>query len=245
MALLLPTVVLYFWHLAALREWISPLLLPAPGQVLHTLLDLYDSGDLWRHLGFSLGRVAEGYLAGVVLGLTLGGVMGLSKTFEAYVLPSFKTISLIPTLGWIPLFIMLVGIDEGLKILIIAKAVMIPVTINTLKGIRNIPAGYFDVARIYQFSPVQALVSLIIPAALPSLSSGLRLGLSNAWMALVAVELLASSEGIGYLIVWGRQLLQLDLVMASMVIIGITGWMLDHIFQRAEQRLLAWRNMAY
>lgn len=245
LALLLPAAILYLWHLAALHEWVTPLLLPAPAMVLQALTDLHDSGELWEHLGISLGRVGWGYLAGVVLGLVLGAAMGLSKTIEAYLMPSFKAISLVPVLGWLPLFIMLIGIEESLKVLIIAKAVIVPVTINTVKGIRSIAPGHFEVARIYHFSPLQTLTRLIVPATLPSLATGLRLGLANAWMALVAVELLAASEGVGFLMVHSRQLFQLDMVMASMVVIGVTGWVLDRILQSVEQRLLAWRVTAY
>lgn len=245
LALLLPAAILYLWQLAADHEWVSPLLLPAPAMVLQALVDLHDSGELWDHLGISLGRVGWGYLAGVALGLTLGAAMGLSKTVEAYLMPSFKAISLVPVLGWLPLFIMLIGIEESLKVLIIAKAVIVPVTINTVKGIRNIAPGHFEVARIYRFSPLQTLTRLIVPSALPSLATGLRLGLSNAWMALVAVELLAASEGVGFLMVHSRQLFQLDMVMASMVVIGVTGWLLDRVLQIIERRLLAWRVTAY
>ena len=245
LALLLPAAILYLWHLAAFHEWVTPLLLPAPATVLQALVDLHDSGDLWAHLGISLGRVGGGYLAGVALGLALGAAMGLSKTAEAYLMPSFKAISLVPVLGWLPLFMMLIGIEEGLKVLIIAKAVIVPVTINTVKGIRNIAPGHCEVARIYRFSPWQTLSRLIVPSALPSLATGLRLGLANAWMALVAVELLAASEGVGFLMVHSRQLFQLDMVMASMVVIGVTGWLLDRILQIVERRLLAWRVTAY
>lgn len=245
LALLLPAAILYLWQLAATHEWVTPLLLPAPAMVLQALVDLHASGELWEHLGISLGRVGWGYLAGVALGLTLGAAMGLSKTVEAYLMPSFKAVSLVPVLGWLPLFIMLIGIEESLKVLIIAKAVIVPVTINTVKGIRNIAPGHFEVARIYRFSPLQTLGRLIVPSALPSLATGLRLGLANAWMALVAVELLAASEGVGFLMVHSRQLFQLDMVMASMVVIGVTGWVLDRILQSVEQRLLAWRVTAY
>ncbi|WP_298598416.1 ABC transporter permease [Zoogloea sp.] len=245
LALLLPAAILYLWQLAATREWVTPLLLPAPAVVLQALIDLHAGGELWEHLGISLGRVGWGYLAGVVLGLLLGAAMGLSKTVEAYLMPSFKAVSLVPVLGWLPLFIMLIGIEESLKVLIIAKAVIVPVTINTVKGIRNIAPGHFEVARIYRFSPLQTLGRLIVPSALPSLATGLRLGLANAWMALVAVELLAASEGVGFLMVHSRQLFQLDMVMASMVVIGVTGWVLDRALQSVEQRLLAWRVTAY
>jgi len=245
LALLLPLALLLLWQLAAEQQWVSSQLLPPPSLVLDSLLDLYSSGELASNLGISLARVLWGFAAGSAAGLLLGVAMGLSPRVEAYLLPTFKAISLVPVIGWVPLFILFVGIEESLKVLVIAKAVMVPVAINAMKGIRNVPVGFFEVARLYRFSLARTVRKVVLPAALPSLANGLRLGLSNAWMALVAVELLASSEGIGYLMVYGRQLFQLDLVMATMVVIGLVGLVLDQGLQLLERRLLSWRNSAY
>lgn len=245
LALLLPIVLLFLWQLALYMGWASPHILPPPQKVLQRLWLLASSGDLVYHLQTSLTRVAWGFLFGLLIGIPLGILMGLSRTAEAYLLPSFKALSLIPPLGWIPLLILLVGIEETLKIVVITKAVVTPVTLSTLKGIRIIPRNYFEVASVNQLSPWQTFRKLILPATVPSLFTGVRYGLSNAWMALVAVELLAASEGIGYLLVWGRQLFQLDLVMACIIVIGSLGLLFDGLFARIETRLLAWRRTAY
>jgi sulfonate transport system permease protein len=145
----------------------------------------------------------------------------------------------------VPLLIIFAGIDEALKISAISIAVVVPVTINTLKGIANIPRPLLEVSRVYRFSPLQVLWRVVLPAAAPSLFTGLRQAVMQAWLSLVFVELLASSEGIGYLIVWGRQLSQPDLVVAGMVVIGAVGVLLDLALRWLESRLQGWRRSAF
>lgn len=244
-ALVFPALLLILWQVAVDRHWVSAQILPPPSLVLESFLHLWHSGDLWRELSISLERVLIGFVLGSAAGLLLGIGMGLSRTLEAYVLPSFQAISQVPVLGWIPLLMMLVGIDESLKYLVIAKAVMVPITLSALAGIRSIPKGYLEVAKVYQLSLSQRLHRVILPAALPSLFTGVRLALTKGWIALVTVELLASSEGIGYLMVDGRQMFQLDLVIVGMLVIGVVGLLLDQGLAWVETRLQRWQRPAF
>lgn len=244
-ALLLPLALLLLWHTAVSRQWVSAQILPPPGLVLQTFLDLARSGDLWFELSISLQRVLLGSLLGGLVGLALGLLMGLSRQVEAYLWPLFQAISQVPVLGWIPLLMMLVGIDEALKYLVIAKAVLVPMTINTFAGIRNIPQSYLEVAQVYRFNLLQRLRRVILPAALPSIFTGVRFALTKGWIALVTVELLASSEGIGYLMVDGRQMFQLDLVIVAMLVIGLVGLLLDKGLALIETRLQRWQRQAF
>lgn len=244
-ALLLPLALLLLWHTAVSRQWVSAQILPPPALVLQTFLDLARSGDLWFELSISLQRVLLGSLLGGLAGLALGLLMGLSRQVEAYLWPLFQAISQVPVLGWIPLLMMLVGIDEALKYLVIAKAVLVPMTINTFAGIRNIPQSYLEVAQVYRFNQLQRLRRVILPAALPSIFTGVRFALTKGWIALVTVELLASSEGIGYLMVDGRQMFQLDLVIVAMLVIGLIGLLLDKGLALIETRLQRWQRQAF
>lgn len=243
--ILLPLLIYWLWYEAAAHEWLPAFILPSPEQVKETFIDLWVSGEMWSNLQISLERVLWGFIAGSLAGIALGIAMGTSKRVEAYLYPSFKAISQIPALGWIPLLIMLVGIGEAMKILVIAKAALIPVTINTQQSIRNIPRHYLEVAKVYRFTPRQLLGKVILPATVPGVFNGVRYGLTHAWLALVTVEMLASSEGAGFLMVWGRQLAQLDLVLATIVVIGAVGLIFDLGLQLVEQRLARWRRLAF
>jgi sulfonate transport system permease protein len=236
---LLPVVLLTLWQLGARHGWISEQVLPSPATVLQTLSDLAASGDLWNNARASLQRVLVGFAAGALLGLLLGTAMGLSRRIEAYLLPTFNALVQIPVLAWLPFVLLLVGIGEPLKYILIAKAAMVPVTLNTLQGFRQASAALDEVGRVYGYSRRQSVLEIVLPQAVPTLFTGLRLGFTKAWLSLVVVELVASSEGLGYLIVYGRQLFQLDLVMAAVVIVGAVGYAIDKLLNLAERRLLA------
>jgi sulfonate transport system permease protein len=244
MGLYLPLLALGLWVLAAEQEWAPPQILPAPRLVAQTLTELVASGDLLLNAGISLARVAAGFLAGGVLGLGLGAAMGLSRRIEQYVHPLFNALNQVPVLGWLPLAMMIFGIGESLKVVIIAQASLVPIAINVFEGIRGVPRQYVEVARVFEFSRLQYLRKVVFPATVPSLFVGLRYGLTLAWLSLVTVELLASSEGLGFMIVWGRQLFQLDLVLAAIVSIGLVGLVLDQGLAKLESRLLHWRPKA-
>jgi len=239
--LIVPAALLLLWKVAADRVWAPPQFLPPPSTVLRTFGEQYDSGELFTNFAISLGRVAGGFAIGALFGLVLGVAMGLSRTLEDYLSPLFRAASQVPVLGWLPLAMMFLGIGESLKLVIIAHASLVPVAMNTLKGIQSVPRQYVEVARAFGFSNSQLLRKVIFPASVPSMFVGIRYGITQAWLSLVTVELLASSEGLGFMIVWGRQLLQLDLVLAAIVIIGAVGLTFDKGLALLEERLLRWR----
>lgn len=240
-----PLAVLTVWYLATRFEWVPAQILPSPEAVAITFIDLLNSGELSDNTWISLTRVMYGFTAGSLVGLGLGVLMGLSLTAKDYLYPTFRILAQVPSLGWLPLLMMLVGIEEALKIILISKAAFVPVALNTYKGIQGVSAQYIEVARAYQFSRRQLLSKVIFPAAFPSIWNGVRYGLTHAWLALVAVELLASSEGVGFMIVYGRQLYQLDVVLAAVVVVGTVGFMLDKVLAVIEARLLRWRRAGF
>ena len=234
--ILLPLALLAIWQTGAAQGWISAQVLPSPTDVWLTLKDLASSGDLWLNVQASLSRVLVGFAIGALLGIVLGAAMGASRTIEAYVLPTFNALVQIPVLAWLPFVLLLVGIGEPLKYILIAKAALVPVTLNTVQAFRDVPASYLDVARVYGFTPRQRILEVVLPLATPTLFTGLRLGFTKAWLSLVVVELVASSEGLGYLIVYGRQLFQLDLVMAAVIVVGAIGYAIDRMLDLCERR---------
>ncbi|MCS3451245.1 MULTISPECIES: ABC transporter permease [Bradyrhizobium] len=239
--LILPAIALPIWVIGADRGWLPEQILPRPSDVLHTLRDMIASGELAQHAGYSLRRVAHGFAIGAGAGLVVGSAMGLSRRLDDYIRPLFTAIAQVPALAWIPLAMLLLGIGEGLKIVVIAKAAFVPVVMNTSAGIANVPKAFVEVGETFRFTPWQMLRHVVLPGAVPSIFTGLRYGLTHAWIALVSVELLASSEGLGYLLVWGRQMFWLDTVLVAMVVIGVIGFASDKVLAVIEARLQRWR----
>jgi len=236
---LLPLGLALLWLAASHRGWMSEQVLPTPERVWQTLLEL-GRGELWQHLAISLKRLAWGLLGGVAAGVALGALLGSSARAERLVFPTFAALAQVPTLAWIPLFMLLFGIGEALKLVVLVKAIVVPVTIHTLVGVRDAQPRLREAAEVLRLPPRLRLWRLTIPAALPAFMAGLRLALATGWASLLAVELLASSEGIGYLMVWGRQLFMLDIVFVCILIVGLFGIVLDRAIQWLDGRLLHW-----
>lgn len=234
---LLPLLLLGLWYLGVERGWLSEQVLPPPAYVYQSFADLVSSGDLWLNASASLQRVVVGFALGSLLGVALGVAMGLSRTLEDYLLPTFNALVQIPVLGWLPFALLLFGIGETLKYVLIAKAALVPITLCTLQAFRQAPGNLLEVGQVYGFNRWQCITAIVLPAAIPTLFTGFRLGFTKAWLSLVVVELVASSEGLGYLIVYGRQLFQLDMVMAAVVVVGALGLVIDRAFDHAEKRL--------
>lgn len=232
--LALPVAVLCLWYVATLKVWLPEQILPAPQLVWSSTLELWHSAELQFHFWISAKRILWSVLLGASLGLGLGIWFVCSERAKRWAYPSIQLLAQFPMIAWIPLLMIFLGIDEALKIVAISLAVVSPVLIATFKGIEQVPERLLDVARVYQFSRLQTLSQVILPASLPALISGLRQGIMQAWLALVFVELLASSEGIGFLMVWGRQLMQMDLVFIGIILIGLTGYALDSLLARLE-----------
>lgn len=246
-SLLLPWVVpvlLYaLWWKAAHAGWMSAQILPTPELVARTAYDM-GSDNLLSNLLVSLERLAIGFAWGAALGTLLGVLMGGSAIGEAVVAPSLYAFAQVPPLALIPLLMVVVGIGESLKILLIAKAVVIPVAIQTELGVRNVSARRREVSRVLHLSRWQRLRVLVVPSALPAWLTGVRQALAQGWLTLIAVELLASSEGIGYLMVDGRQMFELDVVFVCIAVIGVTGFVLDQGVQRFEALVVRWPHEA-
>lgn len=233
----LPALLFALWTVGSARGWIAPQILPPPERVADSLAELAASGDLARHTLISLQRVLIGFAAGTLVGFAIGAALGLSRTLEAYVLPGFNALVQIPVLGWLPFLLLLVGVGEPLKYLLIAHAALVPVTMSTLQGFRQTPPALDEVARVFGYTRRQRIAHVVLPAAIPTLATGVRLAFTKSWLALVVVELVASSEGLGYLIVYGRQLFQLDLVMAAVIVVGAVGLAINRLLDALEARL--------
>lgn len=235
----LPVGLFILWWVASNHQWMPAQILPTPQMTWQTFKAL-SAQDLWLNLGISLQRLFLGLSLGVIGGLALGTLLGYSRTAEHYISATFYALVIIPTLAWLPLLMVWLGIENALKIFIIFKATFLPIAIHTQAGVRDIQPKLREMADVLQLSKKALLVKLIFPATLPYFFTGLRLAVAAGWTSLIAVELLASSEGIGYLMVVGRQLFQLDIVFVTIFIIATVGIFLDFILQYLERRFVFW-----
>jgi sulfonate transport system permease protein len=238
--LALPLVLLAAWSLVARYQIVAPQILPAPSGAAKTAVELIKSGQLQSQLAVSLARLAAGLVIGGAAGLVVGLAMGVSPTVEDYFGPTVRAIWLVPSLGWLPFFMLIFGIGEALKIVLIAKACFLPMMVNSFDGVRNILPKHREVARVLELGRLDTLRFVVVPSVLPHLLTGFRLSLSKGWQVLVLVEMIASAAGIGYLMTWGRKSFQLDIVLVTMVLIGVVGWLLDRAASVAQAHATAW-----
>lgn len=235
-----PLALLALWAYAVQQEWLSEQILPDPRLVYETTLDLFLTGELPHELAVSLGRVVAGLAAGGGLGLLFGLAFGLFRPLDIYVAPTVRAICLVPSLGWLPFFMLLFGIGEALKIILIAKTCFFPLMVSAYEGIRSRPRKYDDVANALELSHFAHARFVVWPSILPAILTGLRQAMSRGWKVLILVEMISSAAGLGYLMMWGRKAFQLDVVFATIIIIGLVGWALDFALAKFQYRITGW-----
>lgn len=241
-AWILPVALLVVWQFAGFAGWLSPTLLPTPLEIAAALLKLIGNGRLFLHLRSSVLRAAAGFLLGGSIGLVFGIAAGLSRWVEQTVDPFLQMLRTVPHLAVISLFILWFGIGELSKVLLISLGTFFPLYINTFMGIRNVDRKWIEVTRVLQFSRIQQLRKLVLPAALPNILLGVRLSIGISWLGLVVAEMMSASSGIGYMITDARQYSQTDIVFVGIGIFALVGWLSDALVRVLEARLLRWRD---
>jgi sulfonate transport system permease protein len=241
-SLVSPLLLLAAWTVVTRTHWFSEQILVPPQAVLDAFHEVWDSGELQGDLKVSLYRLLLGFSLGGVAGVALGALLATSRQAQIYLQPTFHVLRQVPTLSLIPMFILLFGIGETLKIVIIVKSTIFPVAVATVEGVRNIPRDYLDVGRAYRLGPWAQFHRIVFPATVPAILTGVRIALGRSWMVLVAVELLAADTGIGQMMEIGRQMLRLDIVMVGVIVTGCIGFAFDRGLRLLERALLPWRR---
>jgi sulfonate transport system permease protein len=200
--------------------------------------------QLWPNIQISLERVAQGFGIGVAFAIGLGLLVGLSRLAEELLSPTIEAIRAIPSLAWVPLFVLWMGIDERPKITLIAIGAFFPIFANLVSGIRQIDRRLIEAAAAYGYRRFALAREVLLPASLPSLFTGLRLGLAQAWLFLVAAELIGASKGLGYLLIDGQNSGRADIIVMSILLLALIGKGSDFLLQVAEGRLLRWSDAA-
>lgn len=224
---LLPLAVLLVWELLARAGALSPHWFPAPTRLLQTLIDLGASGALVRHIGATLLRMALGFTCGVATGTALGIATGRSQQLRTLLDPSLQALRSIPSLAWVPLFLLWLGIGETSKVALIALGVFFPVYLNLTAGLDSIDRRLLEVAQLYSYRRLRLVRHVLLPATLPAYITGLRSGLGLGWMFVVAAELMGASRGLGYLLVDGQTTSRPELVMSAIACFALLGKLTD------------------
>jgi len=243
--LVLPVAAIALWWLVAHLDVVNSALLVSPAKVLATAWEQVSTGRLWRALGASLAREATGFLIGTAGGLLLGALLGLSPLFNRLVGPSFNTFKQISLFAWIPLISVWFGLGDMAKVVFLSLAALLPVAAHTCDGIHAVSPRYVEVARAFRYSRLQMARFVILPAALPSIFTGIYLALIYSWLATLGAEyLLVAGSGIGNTLIDGSEQFRMDLVLFGIIVVGITGWALNALARGVERRVLARRNGA-
>ncbi|WP_061133680.1 ABC transporter permease [Caballeronia fortuita] len=237
----LPFAALAAVELAVRARWLPDHLIPAPSEILRTLAQM-GAARVARHIGASTLRVLAGFGAGAGLALVVGAAMGLSHRIEALLEPTFQALRSIPSLAWVPLLLLWLGIDEAPKITLIAIGAFFPVHLAVVAGIRGVDRKLVELGAVYRLGPFALFRRILLPAALPQIVTGLLTGLSLAWMFMVAAELIAATRGLGYMLSDGRETGRPDLVFGAILLLALLGKLTDGAMRRIETRLLAWRD---
>jgi sulfonate transport system permease protein len=222
------------WELLPRIGLVQSTLLPPFSGVLLALWKLLVRGHLLLHVAASLERVLAGFAVAALVGLGLGIAMGVSRAAERLADLSLQLLRPIPPIAWIPLAILWFGIGESSKIFIIFLGAVFPILLSTLEGIRQTDRRYVELARVLEVGRGKFVCKVVLPGALPAIFTGLRVGLGNAWVCVVAAELIAADRGVGFIIVDARELSRPDVVIAGMATIGVIGKLMDVTLKRLE-----------
>jgi sulfonate transport system permease protein len=243
LALVLPLALVVAWlAVTSGFQVFLPHQLPSPWQVATTAWQLAHDGELSRHVGASLGRVMAGFAIGAIAAIVLGTLVGLSRAVEAVIDPTLQLARNVPSLAWVPFLLLWMGIDEAPKLTLIAIGAFFPVYLNLVTGIRQTDRKLIEVGYVFGMTRVALVRRIILPSALPYRWAGLRVGMGQAWLFLVAAELIASTRGLGYLLIDGQSSARPDVMLVGILVLAGLGKLSDTLLRRIERRALAWTD---
>ena len=229
------------WWIAVVES--RSVIFPTPWQVVTGTMELIEDGTLWGHIGSSLFRVGTGFFLAVAVGVPLGLFMGWVKGAFTTLNPIVQLLRPISPIAWIPIAILWFGVGDASPIFLIFLSSLFPTIVQTISGVHTIERQYLRAAENFGVSRFRLFSQVVIPAVLPQIIVGMRISLGVAWLVVVAAEMIALRSGLGYLIIDSRNAgNRYDLVVAGMVIIGITGLLLDGGMRRLEKlKTVRWR----
>jgi sulfonate transport system permease protein len=244
LGILLPVLIAAGWELVVRLGWSNGRLVPPPSVIFATFAELWRAGELQRHILVTTGRVAAGFAIGVITGTVIGAIAGYSALIRRLLDPTMQALRSIPSIAWVPIFVLWFGIFETSKITLIAVGVFFPVYLGVMGAIMSVDRKLVEVGRAFRLSSPAMVRRILLPAVLPHYVIALRSGLGLGWMFVVAAELLGASEGLGYLLIDGQQLGKPAEIVAAFVAFAIIGKLSDWVIVIATAPLLRWEDRA-
>ena len=238
----LPVVLALGWEAAVRFGLVQGRLMPPPSRILSTLYQLAASGELFRHVAVTTARVAAGFALGVLAATLIGAIAGASKLARDLADPTLQGLRAVPSIAWVPLFILWFGIFEQSKIILIAVGCFFPVYLGMLGAILSVDRKTVEVGRIFRLSTPALVRRILLPAILPAYVVSLRAGLGLGWMFVVAAEFMGASEGLGYLLVDGQQLGKPEQILAAIFAFAVLGKITDSLLAAASAPFLTWQD---
>lgn len=238
----LPFILAVLWFASTANGWIKPYQLASPEAVARELVTLAQNGQLQADLWASATRVAAGFASAFVLALILGSLCGGFRLVRHAIDPTLAAIRAVPSLAWVPLILLWLGIGETAKIVLVAVGAFFPIYVSIVSGIEGIDRKLIEVARVLNVPRFTLIAKVMIPATMPQLLTGARLGLTQAWLFLVAAELLAASKGLGFLLTDGQQISRTDEVLVAILLFALCGKLTDMGMRGVERRLTGWAD---
>ncbi|RWB54444.1 ABC transporter permease subunit [Mesorhizobium sp.] len=232
------------WTLSARLQLVSPVFLPSPAAVWAKFVvvarDGFVDATLLQHIAASLGRVFAALIVAISVGVPVGLAIGTSRIGRGVFDPLLEFLRPIPPLAYLPLIVIWFGIGEPSKILVIAIAMLAPVALSTTAGVRGVSRERIDAARSLGATRGQVIRHVVLPSALPSILTGLRIALGAGWSTLVAAELVAATRGLGFMIQSAAQFLVTDVVVMGILVIATIAFALEFVIRRIERALVPW-----
>jgi sulfonate transport system permease protein len=241
--LIVPIVVLIVWTVAVRNEWVHPYLLPTPVRVFRAAVTMMVSGSLLTHLWVSLLRVVSGFVVTLSLAVPLSFIIHALPRVKRLLRFPLEFLRSVPPLAAIPLLILWFGIGEASKTAVIVMASFFPVFLSLLGGLNSVGENWRELARSLQLNTIDFVRYVLFPASLPSFLTGVQLGLSYCWRALMGAEMIAAASGLGYMILDSQQMGRVDRVFVGIVTLGLCGIALDKGLMKAFNALVPWTDL--
>ncbi|MEE1611823.1 ABC transporter permease [Microvirga sp. CF3016] len=238
----LPIAIALLWEAAVRTGLAQGRLVPPPSRIFATLWGLAQTGELWTHTWMTLWRVLVGFVIGAVAGIVLGALSGSSQTIRQLLDPTLQALRAIPSIAWVPLFILWLGIFEASKVALIAVGVFFPVYLGIAGAILSVDRKLVEVGHVFRLSRAQLARRILLPAVLPEAVIALRSGLGLGFMFVVAAEFMGASEGLGYLLVDGQQMGKPDQILAAIIAFALLGKTADSLLVAGTKPLVRWQD---